>query len=593
MLGALGAARLITLGRDEASGAPVVQISHEALIRGWPELRSWINERRDALRAERRLGEAAREWETGGREDALLYRGARLVAWEERGTAGLNDTERVFLAASGEARQRERAARRRRVRLGVGGLASAVILLGALAGFALIQRDRAAHERDVAQSRQVAESARFSLGRDPELALLLAQRAYAISPTAQAEQSLRQATFDDRLRQTLRGHAGQAWDARFMPDGRAVVSGGSDGTLRLWRLADPQHPRLLHLRKPGTFGIINVAVSRDGRRLVAAGAGDESGSGALPTPRAPDVLARTGAPPVHREGVAFRPRRAPGGRRRVRTACSSGALARPVRLTWRSARWPAWPSARRAPPRHRGEQGHGPRGGSHRPGAPAARPDIHPLAGVQPDGRLLAGAGDGGAVRILHVATGRFELLRSRQGLVRAVVFARRTPPGERRGRWERTRLGPAAREPTVVLRGEATVWGVDVSADGRQVVSADGSGRIRLWDGRAGAPEVLAGHYPSVVNELGFSPDGRRLASVGVDGTVRFWGKAAQGPSLSVLRVRPEVGKGAQFSPDGRHFLSEGGTAACASGTSRTLPSVLARSAATHRPRRLAPAPV
>ncbi|MDQ2825491.1 MAG: toll/interleukin-1 receptor domain-containing protein, partial [Actinomycetota bacterium] len=97
---ALAKERLLTFGRDEASGGNVVDITHEALIRGWPELRSWIGERREQLRAERRLTEAAADWDQGGRDDSLLYRGGRLSAWDDRDLLSLNDLERGFLAAS-------------------------------------------------------------------------------------------------------------------------------------------------------------------------------------------------------------------------------------------------------------------------------------------------------------------------------------------------------------------------------------------------------------------------------------------------------------------------------------------------------------
>ncbi|HTI34615.1 MAG TPA: serine/threonine-protein kinase, partial [Miltoncostaea sp.] len=117
----LAAARLVTTGTDDATGEPVVEVTHEALIRGWPELRGWLDEDRDRLRAERRLTDAAAEWDRGGREEGALYRGARVLWWAERDTSTLNPVERDFLAASQARAERERAARRRRVRYTIAG----------------------------------------------------------------------------------------------------------------------------------------------------------------------------------------------------------------------------------------------------------------------------------------------------------------------------------------------------------------------------------------------------------------------------------------------------------------------------------------
>jgi hypothetical protein len=47
VLGRLVGARLLTTGRDE-TGQEVVDVSHEALIRGWPRLRDWIDADRAA-----------------------------------------------------------------------------------------------------------------------------------------------------------------------------------------------------------------------------------------------------------------------------------------------------------------------------------------------------------------------------------------------------------------------------------------------------------------------------------------------------------------------------------------------------------------
>ena len=108
--------------------------SHEALIRGWPRLRGWLDEDRAGLRLglrlHRRITEAAQEWERSNRDSDLLYRGARLVQahdWRERNKPELNPLERDFLDASISLKHRlEQEEKERRDRE----LAAALILRG-------------------------------------------------------------------------------------------------------------------------------------------------------------------------------------------------------------------------------------------------------------------------------------------------------------------------------------------------------------------------------------------------------------------------------------------------------------------------------
>jgi Sulfatase-modifying factor enzyme 1/TIR domain len=108
----LVAARLLTTSGDAAER--YVEVSHEALIRGWPRLRRWVDEDRESLRVHRRLTDAANEWQRLGRDDALLYRGARLaetLEWSGRDALSVNELERAFLEASVRLRRRGRLAR--------------------------------------------------------------------------------------------------------------------------------------------------------------------------------------------------------------------------------------------------------------------------------------------------------------------------------------------------------------------------------------------------------------------------------------------------------------------------------------------------
>jgi len=100
-------ARLVTTSDDRER--PTVAVSHEALIRGWSRLRDWIDQDREAVRVERQVADAARQWDEHGREVGYLYSGARLAQAEEwAARTPKHITERVgaFLAMSTAERAR-------------------------------------------------------------------------------------------------------------------------------------------------------------------------------------------------------------------------------------------------------------------------------------------------------------------------------------------------------------------------------------------------------------------------------------------------------------------------------------------------------
>lgn len=71
----LADARLVVTTRDAASGVDTAEVTHEALIRHWTLLRSWVDEDREFLRCKARLETAAVLWEADKRDASRLLPG--------------------------------------------------------------------------------------------------------------------------------------------------------------------------------------------------------------------------------------------------------------------------------------------------------------------------------------------------------------------------------------------------------------------------------------------------------------------------------------------------------------------------------------
>ena len=88
----------------------LVEVAHEALIRGWDRLRFWIDEDREALVIQNRLSEDVREWQHHGRDDSYLYGGLRLARaeqWLKEHPGEVSKEEAAFIEQS-QARESQR-----------------------------------------------------------------------------------------------------------------------------------------------------------------------------------------------------------------------------------------------------------------------------------------------------------------------------------------------------------------------------------------------------------------------------------------------------------------------------------------------------
>ena len=485
---------------DLVEDAKMIDLAHEALMEGWTQFAEWRQDDRQLRRLIDRMDDAWREWDKEPKDENLMMGG--LLAQVRQEWQNLEaylepePTLKDFYQRS-NAHEQERIAE----------------LQQALTESKL--REQAARVLNL-------------LPFQPLDGLVLAIQTMGLNLDqldegkilAPVQGSLNQAMTRARVPITLEEHEGSVRSVAFSPDGKLIVSGSDDNTVRLW---DIQGNPIGQPLRGHEGSVRSVAISPDGKMIVSG-----SGDG---TVHLWDISGNPIGQPLdgHEHfvnAVAF----SPDGKMIV-----SGSSDKTVRL------WDI-----------------------------SGNPIGQPLRGHErfvnavtfsPDGKMIVSGSSDKTMRLWDISSNPIgQPLPGHEDTVNSVAIS---PDGKLivSGSADTTvRLWDIQGNPIgqPLREQESYITSVAVSPDGKHIVTGSADNTVRLWD-IDGNPigQPFQGHE-IWVSSVAFSPDGQTIVSGSNDNTVRLWDIKGN-PIGQPLREQESLVNSVAFSPDGRLIVSGG----------------------------------
>ncbi|WP_158303001.1 WD40 repeat domain-containing protein [Kosmotoga olearia] len=279
---------------------------------------------------------------------------------------------------------------------------------------------------------------------------------------------------------SLQGHSGPVSSVAISPDGKYIVSGSWDNTIKLWNI----NGECLRTFEGHTDWVRTVAISPDGKYIVS---GSENGKIRIWNLKGNCLRILSG-----HSGSVLSLAVSPDGKYIV-----SGSWDNAIKL-WNT----------------NGEclrtfEGH---------------IDWVRSVAISPDGKYIVSGSEDGKIRLWDLKGNCFGILSDHSGPVMSVAIS---PNGKYivSGSWDNTiKLWNVNGECLKTFKGH-TDWvrSVTISPDGRYIVSGSENGKVRIWDTEGNCLKILNGHSGPILS-VAISPDKRYIVTGSRDKTLKLW---------------------------------------------------------------------
>ncbi|MEA5499119.1 nSTAND1 domain-containing NTPase [Limnoraphis robusta] len=328
----LADARLVVTSRTEKNSeqeTETVEVVHEALIRNWGQLRKWMEVDREFRTWQEQLRSAKKQWEENHRDQGSLLRGSALLKAEEKLQERPEDleAEKLFIQESIQDRDRlqlqeeerkeqlakaqkealeasqarEAQQKQANKKLRIGAIFLSVVTVAAIAAAvgAWYQTKQAQNQTiqaqlNLANSLGQTSKAQLTEGKDLE-AFLEAIRAGKILQKYRAKDpqvlgALIGNVYEGRERNRLLGHQNWVQSVSISKDGKTIVSGSYDNTIKVW---NRETGALIRTLTGHDSWVLSVSISNDSKTIVSGSADNTIKVWNLETPDA-EPLTLTG-----------------------------------------------------------------------------------------------------------------------------------------------------------------------------------------------------------------------------------------------------------------------------------------------------------